>query len=292
MFYTEENCPGLGCDLSLFDTQLAGCGCVVCGDDCPCGGATVGTETLDDASVSDASGIDVATGGRPLVECNFACACGPECVWRVIQRGPRPGLSVFDAGARGLGLRTDQAIPRGAFVCCYAGEVVGAAEAARRFAAQTDHNYILAVREHCAGRVNTTFIDATQVCNIGHYANHSCRPNMRLRPVRVDSPVPHAALFAVRNISAGGGADLQLRAPLQLRYVLVHQPLPWPRRPLPVPLRVPPRVPLEVPLGVPLGVPVRVLPEPPRVPGELRKGCGPVCVARRCVSASCPVTPH
>ncbi|XP_043238532.1 uncharacterized protein LOC122390029 [Amphibalanus amphitrite] len=200
LFYTEENCPGLGCDRSLFNVQLAGCDCSECGDGCPCG---LASDSTDDAAVSDAADLDVATSAGPLVECNSACACGPECARRVIQRGPQPGLSVFDAGARGLGLQTDVAIPRGAFVCCYAGEVVGPAEAARRFAAQTEHNYILAVREHCAGRTTTTFIDATRVCNIGHYANHSCRPNLRLRPVRVDTPVPHAALFAARDVAAG-----------------------------------------------------------------------------------------
>ena len=200
LFYTEENCPGLGCDRSLFDVQLAGCECRVCGNDCPCRGAGDG---IGGVAVCDATDIDGASGGRPLVECNAACACGAECARRVVQRGPRRGLRVCDAGARGLGLRTDVAVPRGAFVCCYAGEVIGAAEAARRSAAQREHNYILAVREHCAARTQTTFIDATRVCNIGHYANHSCRPNLRLRPVQIDVPVPHAALFAARDIAAG-----------------------------------------------------------------------------------------
>ncbi|XP_037089724.1 uncharacterized protein LOC119110088 [Pollicipes pollicipes] len=159
LFYTAENCPGLGCDRALFDVQL----------------------------------------------CNALCACGAECARRVVQRGPRAGLEVFDAGRRGLGLRSRLAIAAGEFVCCYAGEVVGAAEAARRFATQPPaaHNYILAVREHCAGRLTVTYIDATRACNVGHYANHSCRPNLALRPVRVDSPVPHAALFAARPVRPG-----------------------------------------------------------------------------------------
>jgi len=202
LFYTEENCPGRGCDRDLLSAQLAGCRCRErCGPRCPCGGADVGP--CGGAAVAAAVTGGATDQDLPARECNSDCLCSADCRLRVVQRGPLGGLVVTAAGARGLGLRTARAIAAGQFVCCYAGEVIGVGEAARRFAAQHAHNYILAVREHCAGRLTVTYIDATRVCNIGHYINHSCQPNLALRPVRVETPVPHAALFTVRDIAAG-----------------------------------------------------------------------------------------
>uniref|UniRef100_A0A8C5UFA6 SET domain-containing protein n=1 Tax=Malurus cyaneus samueli TaxID=2593467 RepID=A0A8C5UFA6_9PASS len=97
-------------------------------------------------------------------------------------------------------------IPRGSFVCEYAGEVLGFAEARRRILAQTpqDTNYIIAVREHLHdGRVMETFVDPTRIGNVGRFLNHSCEPNLFMVPVRVDSMVPKLALFAATDINAG-----------------------------------------------------------------------------------------
>ncbi|EPQ17456.1 Histone-lysine N-methyltransferase SETMAR [Myotis brandtii] len=107
---------------------------------------------------------------------------------------------------KGWGLRTLAFIPRGRFVCEYAGEVLGFSEAQRRIQRQTeqDSNYIIAVREHVAGgRVMETFVDPARVGNVGRFLNHSCEPNLLMVPVRVDSMVPRLALFAARDISPG-----------------------------------------------------------------------------------------
>lgn len=96
-----------------------------------------------------------------------------------------------------------EAIPYGAFVCEYAGEVIGLEEARRRQLAQgpKDMNYIIAVREHAGpGKARETFVDPFARGNVGRFINHSCQPNLFMVPVRVHSMVPRLALFAARDI--------------------------------------------------------------------------------------------
>ncbi|NXK91590.1 SETMR methyltransferase, partial [Formicarius rufipectus] len=143
---------------------------------------------------------------RPVFECNALCRCGESCPNRLVQRGLRLRLQVFLTRHKGWGVRTLQPIPRGTFVCEYAGEVLGSAEARRRSQALSpeDSNYIIALREHLHdGRVLETFVDPTRIGNVGRFLNHSCEPNLVMVPVRVDSVVPRLALFAATDISAG-----------------------------------------------------------------------------------------
>lgn len=143
---------------------------------------------------------------RPVFECNSLCQCGESCQNRLVQHGLRLRLQVFRTASKGWGVRALEPIPSGSFVCEYAGEVLGFAEARRRIQAQTpqDSNYIIAVREHLHdGRVMETFVDPTHVGNVGRFLNHSCEPNLVMVPVRVDSMVPKLALFAATDIPAG-----------------------------------------------------------------------------------------
>ncbi|NWS27435.1 SETMR methyltransferase, partial [Polioptila caerulea] len=143
---------------------------------------------------------------RPVFECNSLCSCGEGCHNRLVQRGLQLRLQVFRTRSKGWGVRALQPIPRGSFVCEYAGEVLGFAEAQRRSQAQNpeEPNYIIAVREHLHdGRVMETFVDPTRIGNVGRFLNHSCEPNLVMVPVRVDSMVPKLALFAATDICAG-----------------------------------------------------------------------------------------
>ncbi|XP_031976780.1 histone-lysine N-methyltransferase SETMAR isoform X1 [Corvus moneduloides] len=143
---------------------------------------------------------------RPVFECNSLCQCGDGCQNRLVQRGLQLRLQVFCTERKGWGVRALEPVPRGRFVCEYAGEVLGFAEAHRRIQAQTaqDPNYIIAVREHLHDeRVMETFVDPTHIGNVGRFLNHSCEPNLFMVPVRVDSMVPRLALFAAADISAG-----------------------------------------------------------------------------------------
>ncbi|NXQ37578.1 SETMR methyltransferase, partial [Catharus fuscescens] len=143
---------------------------------------------------------------RPVFECNSLCCCGESCQNRLVQRGLRLRLQVFRTPRKGWGVRALEPIPTGSFVCEYAGEVLGFAEAQRRIQAQApeEPNYIIAVREHLHdGRVMETFVDPTRIGNVGRFLNHSCEPNLLMVPVRVDSMVPKLALFAATDIPAG-----------------------------------------------------------------------------------------
>uniref|UniRef100_H3AIS5 SET domain and mariner transposase fusion gene n=2 Tax=Latimeria chalumnae TaxID=7897 RepID=H3AIS5_LATCH len=139
----------------------------------------------------------------PVFECNIMCKCSEDCKNRVVQRGLEFKLQVFKTTKKGWGLCTLDFIPKGRFVCEYAGEVIGFTEACRRMQSQqsSDMNYIIAVREHLNnGHVMETFVDPAHRGNIGRFLNHSCQPNLFMVPVRVHSLVPKLALFAARDI--------------------------------------------------------------------------------------------
>lgn len=96
----------------------------------------------------------------------------------------------------------------GLFVCEYAGEVIGPAEAESRNTRDKStqkHNYIYWINESYGnkGSTVTTIIDPTALGNIGRYANHSCDPNLTVCPVRVESAVPKICLFSNRDIHSG-----------------------------------------------------------------------------------------
>ena len=190
----------------------------------------------------------------PVFECNDDCACysAGQCPNRLVQLGPRKNLQiiqVFGQGNnlestklererpdKGLGIVTSSFIPRGAFVCQYAGELIGEKEARQRFAAQELRecsNYIMVLKENffvdatrsdppsveCSDdnesphlttaesrvrrEAQVTIIDPTCIGNIGRYLNHSCAPNVHVMPVRINSIVPVAAMFTIRDVMPG-----------------------------------------------------------------------------------------
>ncbi|XP_048110992.1 histone-lysine N-methyltransferase SETMAR isoform X2 [Alosa alosa] len=202
--YTPENVPGPGCSSDPTEITLPGCQCHThsCqSEKCQClqryGPAYSDQQRLQGRRDAE-SGYS-----RPVFECNALCDCSEDCSNRVVQRGVVFRLRVFLSVDRGWGVRTMDAIPRGAFVCEYAGEVIGLEEARSRQLAQgpEDMNYIIAVREHAGqGNARETFVDPFSRGNVGRFINHSCQPNLFMVPVRVHSMVPRLALFAVRDI--------------------------------------------------------------------------------------------
>ncbi|XP_026868294.2 histone-lysine N-methyltransferase SETMAR [Electrophorus electricus] len=205
--YSPENVQGPGCDVDPSEVTLPGCSChsLSCplrGCPCTCYGQAYTSEGLLSEQQQDP-----ATGcSHPVFECNVLCMCSDSCQSRLVQHGVRMRLGVFRTKSRGWGVQALEAVPRGRFVCEYAGEVLGFSEALRRQLAQTPAhmNYVIAVQEH--GGVNgvcRTFVDPAAVGNVGRFLNHSCRPNLDMVPVRVHSLVPRLALFAARDIEAG-----------------------------------------------------------------------------------------
>ncbi|KAM3914547.1 histone-lysine N-methyltransferase SETMAR [Leptodactylus fuscus] len=143
---------------------------------------------------------------KPVLECNVLCRCGDSCANRETQQGLPFQLQLCQVPGKGWGVRAQETIPSGRFVCEYAGEVLGPEEARRRIRAQDPDasNYIIAVREHLhSGHVLETVVDPTHIGNIGRFLNHSCQPNLVMVPVRTHSMVPRLALFAAQDIRAG-----------------------------------------------------------------------------------------
>ncbi|CAH1991817.1 unnamed protein product [Acanthoscelides obtectus] len=137
-------------------------------------------------------------------ECNSNCKCGTYCGNRLVQYGPRKDLVVEETSDKGLALYTSKKIPKGCFVCEYAGEIITEAEASKRFKSNTDKpNYIFCIKENYAEKEVRTYIDPTFYGNIGRYINHSCEPNTKLFILRVDDTVPILGIFADKGIDEG-----------------------------------------------------------------------------------------
>ncbi|XP_072276544.1 histone-lysine N-methyltransferase SETMAR [Pyxicephalus adspersus] len=197
--YNPELISGPGADPDPSEVTIQGCECRVqscMAGQCPC----------------LAQG-DIYVNGRvtlprdtPILECNILCGCSENCANRETQRGLQFRIEVFKVPGKGWGLRTEEAVPKGRFVCEYAGEVLGAKEACHRIKSQHPdaNNYIIAVREHLhGGQTLHTYVDPTRIGNVGRFLNHSCQPNLVMLPVRSHSMVPRLALFAARDIRAG-----------------------------------------------------------------------------------------
>ncbi|NWX28402.1 SETMR methyltransferase, partial [Notiomystis cincta] len=203
--YSPECVPGADGEIDPTEITVPGCpcrrgSCEAPGCPCLCRGDNYTGPRLRQA------GRRERRFSRPVFECNGLCRCGERCGNRLVQRGLRLRLQVFRTQRKGWGVRALQPVPRGTFVCEYAGEVLGFAEAQRRARGQAPHdpNYIIALREHLHdGGVIETFVDPTRIGNVGRFLNHSCEPNLFMVPVRVDSVVPRLALFAAVDIPAG-----------------------------------------------------------------------------------------
>lgn len=203
--YTPDHVEGPGADTDPTQAVFPGCACTTA----PCLPGTCSClrwqENYDDRLRLRGIGAE-ADHAVPVFECNIMCQCSDRCRNRVVQRGLQFHLQVFQTDLKGWGLRTLEFIPKGRFVCEYAGEILGSSEAQRRIHLQTIHdsNYILAVREHVSqGQVLATFVDPTHTGNVGRFLNHSCAPNLLMVPVRIDSMVPKLALFAAKDILPG-----------------------------------------------------------------------------------------
>ncbi|CAH0406078.1 unnamed protein product [Chilo suppressalis] len=140
-----------------------------------------------------------------IIECNSMCSCQDKCGNRVVQNGPVAGLYVksCESMEKGLGLFTKDHIPAGSFICEYAGEIITKDQAALRQgynALNGKMNYVFCLNEHCDTNSFQTFVDPSFIGNIGRYINHSCDPNCVIIPVRVNTPIPKLAIFALKDI--------------------------------------------------------------------------------------------
>lgn len=150
--------------------------------------------------------LDIDNCADLIYECSSACKCDPsKCTNRLVQKGPRANLKVvYSKLFKSKGLTSSEHIPRGGFICEYAGEILSRKEAHNRlkkYRKTLDKNYILFMKErsnkgHEKSTI-TTIIDPTKSGNIGRYINHSCDPNCEVRSVRIDCPIPKIGKYIV-----------------------------------------------------------------------------------------------
>ncbi|KAJ1664993.1 hypothetical protein IW140_003606 [Coemansia sp. RSA 1813] len=145
----------------------------------------------------------------PLMECGPKCRCGSGCKTRVVQRGTRISFEIRRFAQKGWGALTKQRIPRGTFIAEYVGEVISFEEAERRGLEDTavGLTYLFDLDMACGSTEAADFsVDAKTHGNVSHFFNHSCQPNMEIRPVYVEHRDPrlhHLAFFSSRDIAAG-----------------------------------------------------------------------------------------
>ncbi|VFQ61619.1 unnamed protein product [Cuscuta campestris] len=121
----------------------------------------------------------------PSRECGPSCGCFSDCGNRLTQNGVSVRLKIVKDKRKGWSLRAGEMIPKGKFICEYAGELVTTAEARARFRqyddtpSRTSRHFcsaLLVVKEHlpCGNACMRMNIDATKTGNIARFINHSC----------------------------------------------------------------------------------------------------------------------
>lgn len=211
LVYSPTCVPGKGANVTELESQLFGCKCsdnAICLHSSLCQSSHLCTQNYS----STRALFDEKWSMAGVVECNTLCTCSVlKCPNRLVQFGPRKNLEIFLCSSmKGYGLKTEEFIPKGAFICEYAGEVIGLDEAKRRFKEAEESgkmNYIFMLHELIDSSENSnviqTIIDPSFIGNIGRYINHSCDPNSGIVPVRVDSPIPRLGIFAKHDILPG-----------------------------------------------------------------------------------------
>ncbi|GKV39158.1 hypothetical protein SLEP1_g46967 [Rubroshorea leprosula] len=150
-----------------------------------------------------------------IKECWSKCGCSNTCGNRVVQQGISVALQVFQAlEGKGWGVRTLEDLPKGAFVCEYAGEVVTCSELDERNKQSTSskknmYSVLLDAgwgKEGILKDEEALCLDATRYGNVARFINHRCSDaNLIEVPVKVEIPnhhYYHLALFTTRKVAA------------------------------------------------------------------------------------------
>lgn len=130
--YSAKRVPTKGVNLNLDEEFMCGCDCE---DDCldkmkcQCWQLTIaGAKFGNPNTPSDEVGYEFKRLPEPvptgIYECNPRCKCKKTCLNRVAQHPLQMKLQVFKTGNRGWGLRCLNDVPKGSFICCYAGNLL------------------------------------------------------------------------------------------------------------------------------------------------------------------------
>ncbi|KAK6915317.1 Pre-SET domain, partial [Dillenia turbinata] len=149
-----------------------------------------------------------------IKECWIKCGCNMQCGNRIVQRGISCKLQVFcTPEGKGWGVRSLEALPRGAFVCEYVGEIMTNTELYDRNlrSAGEQHTYPVMLdadwgSEGFLQDEEALCLDATYNGNVARFINHRCfDANLIDIPVEVETPdrhYYHIAFFTKREVKA------------------------------------------------------------------------------------------
>ncbi|XP_051179787.1 probable inactive histone-lysine N-methyltransferase SUVR2 isoform X1 [Lolium perenne] len=148
-----------------------------------------------------------------IKECWSKCGCNMECGNRVVQRGITCNLQVFFTGeGTGWGLRTLDELPKGAFVCEYAGEILTCTEMHERAVENMQNDSyvhpILLDAGWCSELKDeeALCLDGSFYGNVGRFINHRCcDANLAVIPIEVETPdhhYYHLAFFTSKKVEA------------------------------------------------------------------------------------------
>jgi len=134
-----------------------------------------------------------------MIECGSKCNCGEFCTNKSFQKGCVYNLEVFQAGKKGLGVKTKDSIEQGAFIIEYCGEVVNYKEFMERTEKYDEekrkHYYFMLLK-------GDEVIDATRCGSISRFINHSCDPNCVTQKWTVNGFL-RVGFFSLREIEPG-----------------------------------------------------------------------------------------
>ncbi|XP_038219825.1 histone-lysine N-methyltransferase eggless [Zerene cesonia] len=128
--YNTERTPTAGVPLNLDPAFLCGCDCDDdCADKTKCacwkmtleGARTIGLDGANVGYVYKRLPEPLPSG---IYECNSRCKCKSTCLNRVAQHPLQLKLQVFKTMNRGWGIRALNDVPKGAFLCIYAGNLL------------------------------------------------------------------------------------------------------------------------------------------------------------------------
>lgn len=130
--YSAKRLPTEGVNLNLDDSFMCGCDCT---DDCldktkcQCWQLTIaGAKYGNPYTPAEEIGYEFKRLPEPvptgIYECNSQCKCKSSCLNRVAQQPLQMKLQIFKTGNRGWGLRCLNDVPKGSFICCYAGNLL------------------------------------------------------------------------------------------------------------------------------------------------------------------------
>ncbi|CAL9242084.1 unnamed protein product [Arabidopsis halleri] len=147
---------------------------------------------------------------KVIKECWSKCGCMKKCGNRVVQLGIHNKLQVFfTPNGRGWGLRTLEKLPKGGFVCEFAGEILTLPELFQRSSEMLTSPVLLDAywgSEDISGDDKALCLDGTHYGNISRFINHRCLDaNLIEIPVHVETTdlhYYHLAFFTTREIDA------------------------------------------------------------------------------------------